>query len=386
MEKIGCKIIAFALALVIPACGILPGYAVSNASAAVLRLSGAYPQPASKAALLMDTATGRVLYQKNSQEELPMASVTKMMTALLVCEAGQLDQVVTISKNAAETGEASIWLAEGERLTRSQLLYALMLNSANDAATALAESVGGTEQNFVQMMNQKAKELQLQHTHFCNPHGLNAAGHYSSAYDLAVIARAGLANPMFSKLVSTKSAVIPWAGHPYQRALYNHNRLLSLYQGAIGVKTGYTNEAGSCLVSAAKRGNLTLIAVVLHSDNEYGDSEQLLNYGFAHYQGVALAQTEARVSVSRGMSGSVTVQPDRQLLAAATSDELSRLSVKLSPAKNAAAPVKKGEVLGSWQIVLGSQVISSGKLLASSAIAYKPNTWERFLAWLKRVF
>jgi len=179
------------------------------------------PDIQAKAAILMDEGSGRVIYAKNAHQQLPPASLTKIMTAILVIENGDLDQKVSVSRYAAETGESSIWLEEGEVLTRKDLLYALMLVSANDAAVALAESVAGSESAFVEKMNKRARELHLSHTHFVNPHGLQDQEHYSSAYDLAVITREGMRYHLFREVVATREKYLPWPGHPWQRALLN---------------------------------------------------------------------------------------------------------------------------------------------------------------------
>ncbi|MGD0154050.1 MAG: serine hydrolase, partial [Thermacetogeniaceae bacterium] len=195
-----------------------------------------------KAVVLLDEGSGRVLYSKNPSERLPIASLTKIMTALLVLENGDLDQKVYISRRAAETGESTIWLEPGEIFSRKELLYALLLSSANDAATALSESLAGTEDNFVAMMNRRGQELQLGDTHFSNAHGLDAPDHYSSAYDLAVLSRQAMANSFFEQVVATKTTTLPWVGHPWPRFLINKNRLLFRYSGANGIKTGYTKK------------------------------------------------------------------------------------------------------------------------------------------------
>ncbi|MGI5921646.1 MAG: D-alanyl-D-alanine carboxypeptidase family protein, partial [Syntrophomonadaceae bacterium] len=236
---------------------LLPVYAANQN----LPATGTYPQTLAKAAVLMDASSGRVLYESNAHQRLSPASVTKIMTALLVAEQGNLEQKVTISQNAADTPESSVWLEPGEKLTRRQLLYACMLNSANDAAVALAESVAGSEQDFVQLMNRRARQLGMKDSHFGNPHGLETAGHYTSAYDLALLSREALTNKIFRQVVATQSTKIPWTGKEYDRLLVNQNRLLYRYDGAIGVKTGYTKQAGNCVVGAAQRGSLVLIAV-----------------------------------------------------------------------------------------------------------------------------
>jgi D-alanyl-D-alanine carboxypeptidase (penicillin-binding protein 5/6) len=334
-----------------------------------------YPQTAGKAAILMDASTGRVLYEVNAHEHLPPASVTKIMTALLVAEKGNLNQNVTISQTAADTPECSIWLEAGEQLTREQLLYACMLNSANDAATALAESTAGDEKSFVKLMNERARQLGLKDTHFCNPHGLETSGHYTSAYDLALLSREALQNPIFRRVVSTKTKNIPWADNEYERLLINQNRLLYRYEGSIGIKTGYTKQAGNCVVGAAQRGNLTLIAISLNSPSVYNDLEQMLDYGFGHYKQVTIKKAEQLsviVPVQNGEQESVKAKPEADLTATVTQKEQTGLTYKMVPYQNVTAPVKKGQKVGVCRIFADGQEVGQVNLRAGAAIAEKP--------------
>lgn len=192
------------------------------------------PDISAKAAILMDESSGRVLLAKDVHQRMPQASLTKIMTALLVVEHGDLDKQVVVSKHAEETGESSIWLEEGEVLSRNDLLYGLMLASANDAAVALAESVAGSEELFVRQMNNRARELNLSDTHFANPHGLDAEGHYSSAFDLASLAREGMKNPLFRDVITTKEMNLPWPGHSWERALFNKKQIDHQISGGAG--------------------------------------------------------------------------------------------------------------------------------------------------------
>ncbi len=235
------------------------------------------PTVTADAAVLMDACTGQILYDKNAGLRMPPASTTKIMTALLALEGGELGQVVTVSPEAASVGEASLELRAGEKLTLEELLYGAMLRSGNDACVAIAEHIAGTESNFVLLMNQKAKMIGANDTGFKNTNGLPAAGHYSTARDLAVITCYALKNPTFQKIVSTRGKLI---GRQGERYLNNTNRLLWSYAWANGVKTGTTNEAGHCLVASARRGDTQLISVVLHSDDRWADSIKLLDYGF----------------------------------------------------------------------------------------------------------
>jgi D-alanyl-D-alanine carboxypeptidase (penicillin-binding protein 5/6) len=341
-----------------------------------------------KAAILMDEESGRVLFAENAEQRLPQASLTKIMTALLVIENGDLHKDVVISKNAEETGESSIWLEEGEVLSRNQLLYALMLPSANDAAVALAESVAGSEQEFVSQMNERARELSLKNTHFANPHGLDAEGHYSSAFDLASLTREGLEDPLFRDVVTTKEMSIPWPGHDWERALINRNQLLNRYQGSRGVKTGYTSNAGCCLVGAAQRGDMKLITVVMNSYDMYGDTERLLNYGFDNYEMDVLEESNQtyQVKVSGGTDEIVSVKPERQIAVAVLPDEKGQLSIKTELVEQVEAPVKKGAVLGKGTILLNDKKIDEINYIAQEDVAKKPPFWIAFVNWFRSLF
>ena len=233
------------------------------------------PQVSAKSAALLDGTTGECLYEKNGDQRALIASTTKIMTGLLVCEAGDLDRTVTVPDTAAGIEGSSMYLKSGETLTRRELLYGMMLHSGNDAALTLAISVSGSEAAFVRQMNRRARALGLMQTHFANPHGLDSGENYSTALDLARLAQAALQNEQFRAVVSTKT--ITCAG----RTLTNHNKLLWRYDGCIGVKTGYTRHAGRILVSAAERGGRMLIAVTISDPDDWRDHVSLLDYGFA---------------------------------------------------------------------------------------------------------
>jgi D-alanyl-D-alanine carboxypeptidase (penicillin-binding protein 5/6) len=338
------------------------------------------PQTLGKAAVLIDGTSGRVLYEVNAHQHLPPASVTKIMTGLLVVEKGNLNQKVTVSQTAADTPECSIWLEAGEKLTREQLLYACMLNSANDAAMELAESIAGSEQAFVKLMNQRARQLGLKDTHFSNPHGLEASGHYTTAYDLAMLSREALHHPVFRKVVSTQTMNIPWAGHEYNRLLINQNRLLYRYDGAIGVKTGYTKQAGNCVVGAAQRGDMVLIAVSLNSPSVYQDLEQMLDYGFNNYSKKTIKQAgqlAVTVPVENGTAESVQARPQTDLVTALTAKEQSQVSYKFYPEENVSAPVKKGQILGNCRIFVAGREAGRVNLVAGSSVNPQPPLWNR---------
>ncbi|KWX74643.1 peptidase M15 [Paenibacillus riograndensis] len=236
-----------------------------------------------RAAALIDVASGRLLYSSRGDEPMLIASLTKIMTALVAIENGDLQSKVKVGKNAFAKEGSSLFLKQGEEMRLEDMLYGLMLRSGNDAATAIAEHVGGSEEGFVYLMNAKAEELGLQHTHFANPHGLDAEGHYSSANDLAVLTAYAMHNPVFKRIVKTQ---VKTADNPYEPWDYkwlNKNKMLRLYEGADGVKTGYTKKALRCLVSSATRDGQQLVAVTLNDGNDWNDHAALLDYGFNHY-------------------------------------------------------------------------------------------------------
>lgn len=255
-----------------------------------LSLSAHAYNVSAQAAVLMEADSGDIIFEKNKDTKLGMASTTKIMTALVAIENSSPSDVVNISDKAIGVEGSSIYLKHGEKLTMEELLYALMLQSANDAAAAIAYEVGGSIENFACMMNQKAEQLGLQNTHFTNPHGLYDENHYTSAHDLAVITRSAMQNEFFRQLVSTKRFVIQSSADNTTRVLINHNKLLKIYDGAIGVKTGFTKKTGRCLVSSAERNGVTLIAVTLNASDDWNDHMSLFNEGFELYQRVTLAE------------------------------------------------------------------------------------------------
>ena len=236
-------------------------------------------------AVLMDAESGRVLYEHDAHRPRLIASTTKLMTALVAAEqAGDLDEVVTVKGEWLGSEGSSIYLAAGEQITLRGLLYGLLLQSGNDAAMAIACHVAGSEAEFAALMNQKAVELGMKDSAFVNPSGLNADGHYSTAYDMALLAQACLKNEVVAEICATRSITIG------TRTFVNHNKLLHRYEGCVGMKTGFTEKAGRTLVSAAERAGQTLICVTLNDGDDWNDHAKLLDYGFAAYPRQVLCQ------------------------------------------------------------------------------------------------
>lgn len=331
--------------------------------------SGGALAEGARSAILMEAETGRVLYAYNAHEALPMASTTKVMTALLALERGALDDVVTAGRNAFGVPGTSIYLAQGEQLTLEQMLYGLMLASGNDAAVAIAEHIGGSVEEFCRLMTARAEELGCENTVFSTPHGLPAQAHHTTAWDLALITREALKNPTFREIVSTQRATLPWAGHDYDRVLNNKNRLLSSYPGALGVKTGYTKAAGRCLVFAARREEMTLIGVVLNCPDWFNEAAGLLDRGFANWQMVTLlgaGEPVRRVPVENGVQESVAVGPVGDVAAPVEMDAWPDLVIDLPGLLTAG--VEKGQQVGSVSLMDQGEVLVTVPLAAMESV------------------
>ncbi len=315
--------------------------------AAVLLYNGGALADTSRSSIVIEKNTGRVLYAHNAHEALPMASTTKVMTALIALENASLDETVTAGRNAFGVPGTSIYLAEGESLTMEQMLYGLMLASGNDAAVAIAEHVGGTVENFCRMMTERAEELGCENTVFVTPHGLPNAAHHTTAWDMALIARKAMDLKAFRTIVSTRKAYLPWAAHDYSRVVTNKNRLLSSYDGATGIKTGYTAKAGRCLVFSAARDGMELIGVVLNCPDWFNEAARLLDNVFEQYALVTVlraGQSAASVQVTGGETTKVDAYAERAL----SVPMLRGLwpEVRLELPETVAAGVRRGDVIG----------------------------------------
>jgi len=263
---------------------MLAAAALLASAAAPTAAAAPNPVPISaEAAALIDVESGRLLYSHNGDKRMRIASLTKIMTAIVAIESGDLSDIVKTSRRAAGKEGSSIYLRVGEEMSLHNLLYGLMLRSGNDAAVAIAEHVGGSEEGFVHLMNEKARELGLENTHFMNPHGLDHDDHYSSANDLAKLTAYALRNPVFREIVKTRVKKVPNPYAEWDHIWINKNKMLRLYEGADGVKTGYTKLAHRCLVSSATRNGQQLAVVTLNDGDDWADHRRLLDWGFQHY-------------------------------------------------------------------------------------------------------
>lgn len=343
--------------------------AAAGLIAAVLLLpvqAAAAPAVSARSAILMDAATGRVLWEQNADTQALIASTTKIMTGLLISEQCDLDAQVAVPKQAVGTEGSSMYLKEGEVLSVKALLYGLMLHSGNDAAVTLAMHCGGSVENFTRLMNQKAESLGLKHTHYANPHGLDDDGNYSTARDLAVLTAYAMENETFHQVVSTKTAVLDG------RSLTNHNKLLWQYDGAVGVKTGYTKSAGRILVSCAERSGRRLIAVTISDPNDWADHKRLLDYGFSAYTSRKLVQAGTVMAEVPVLSGG------EELAQAVTGEDFSypmaedeQVSFSLDIPVFVFAPVLAGQQAGVLHIAI------DGKEAADLPLYWRFSVLER---------
>ncbi|MDD3410855.1 MAG: D-alanyl-D-alanine carboxypeptidase [Eubacteriales bacterium] len=330
-----------------------------------------------KAAALIERESGRVLYAQNEEAALPMASTTKVMTALLALEHGGLDEVVTVGRNAFGVPGTSIYLSEGERITLRDLLYGLMLASGNDAAVAIAEHVDGSVEAFCRHMTQRARELGCEKTTFVNPNGLPVSGHCTTALELALIAREAMRHELFRQMVSTQRASIPWEGRGYDRVLSNKNRLLSEYDGATGIKTGYTKAAGRCLVFGAKRDGLELIGVVLNCPDWFEEAKRLLDDGFARYESFTAygaGETVRVAAVENGKQQTAVLALAQELKAVIPKGELP--SLELDVPDTLAAGLAKGEAVGMARLVLEGEVLAQSPVVLAETLAERDYLFE----------
>lgn len=319
------------------------------------------PQTSAKAMVLMEKDTGRILAQKNADEQLSIASTTKIVTALTVLKnCSDINKVVTIDKRSVGIEGTSIYLREGEKLTINDLLHGLMLRSGNDAAVALSLAVGGNTENFCKLMNQTAKQCGATGCNFTNPHGLEQDGHHCSAKDLANITRFAMLNKTFAQIVGAKQYRIAATDDTTGRMLKNKNKLLFRLDGADGVKTGFTKKAGRCLVSSCTRDGMTLICVVLNCGPMWEESERLLEYGFGNYSMKELLQPYfvcGAIEVQNSDKQSVEVFSMRGYSFPMTESEYQRVDVSFDYPTTLQAPVPKEKIVGKVSIKLDNNLL-----------------------------
>lgn len=322
------------------------------------------------AAVVINADTNEVLYSHNADKKLSMASTTKIMTALLLCEAGDFEKEITVSAEMLRVEGSSMGLLAGDKVRRYDLLYGMMLASGNDAANVTAYELGGTVDGFVKLMNEKAKSIGMKNTNFETPSGLDAKEHYSTAYDMAILASYALKNPDFKKAVASQKETLFYGNEPYKRTLTNHNKLLKSYPYAIGVKTGFTKKSGRCLVTAARKDGKTVVAVTLNDPNDWADHKNLLEYGLNSIKLTEIVpeKTNYNIEVVSGTESKLKVEI-KPIKMSYYKDSNFETVVNLP--RFLYAPVKKGEIIGSVDYVSNGEIFKTVDILSEKDIEIK---------------
>lgn len=354
----------------------------------------------SRIAVIYDRESGRVIWGKNENKRSAMASTTKIMTCIVVLENANLNDEVSVSSKAAGTGGSRLGLKKGDKITINDLLYGLMLRSGNDAAVALAEHVGGDKEGFAKLMNDKAEELGLKDTHFVTPHGLDDPEHYTTAYELAKITDYALKNEKFAKIVSTKECIISING--YSKQLSNTNELLGYLQGVNGVKTGFTNNAGRCLVTSVNRNNFEIITVVLGADTKKirtSDSIKLIEYAYKNYTKINIEDivkekfdtwksiNEKRIQIEKGKCESVKleIKEVKNKIIPIKNENIDNVDIEINCLYYLIAPVEKGTVIGNLKITLNGEVIEVVDIVNIEELE-KKDRFDYFFEFLKSIY
>ena len=372
--------------------------------AAVICLSACFSQTVSaaksdglsvsaKSAVLIEADTGRILYEKNKDQKLPMASTTKIMSALIALEAGNLDEPFVVDEKAIQVEGSSMGLQKGDTVTLRTLACGMLLPSGNDAANAAAVRIAGSIEDFAGMMNIRAKAIGMGNTHFVTPSGLDNEQHYSTAHDMAKLARVALKNSIFLDLCSRNVTKVEFGNPPYERWLKNHNRLLSEYKGAIGVKTGFTKKSGRCLVSAAERDGIRLIAVTLNAPNDWQDHTKLFDYGFQDVKSSTyeVDYENIRLTVVGGKQDELGVVPLTVPTVHVEEQEFPNITQKVLLEPFYYAPLKAGDAVGEIKLYLGKEEIGSCTLVAKDDLEQKITQieysfWEKIKMWFANLF
>lgn len=361
----------------------------------VVYANTALPKVKAKGAVLIEQDSGRVLYEQNAYAPLPMASTTKIMTCILTLEKGKLDDIVVTSKRASVAPPVKLKLKVGEQQRLGDLLYALMLQSDNDVAVAIAEHIGGSVEGFCEMMTEKAKEIGAQNTSFKTPNGLDAEGHYASAYDMALIGAYALKNPEFVKIITTTTITIPTM--PTQKSerhdLQNKNRFIYSYEGSNGIKTGFTNKAGHCFVGGAKKNDMQLVAAALGSGwgkngktQKYTDVINMMDYGFKNYEKVILVEPQdevATIPVEKALVDEVVVSCNDKVVMPLNQTEKENVYIKKVLPTAVIAPIQKGEAIGEVQVICEGVTLAKVPLTVKDHVK-KANILDYIKQWLKK--
>lgn len=336
-----------------------------------------------KAAVVIDGYTGEILYSQNCDERLPMASTTKIMTALLLCElGGDLTSEIVTTREMVTVEGSSMGLQAGDTVSYHDLLYGMMLASGNDAANTTAIAIAGSVHDFVDLMNERAKQMGLVNTHFVTPSGLDADGHYTTAYELALIAKEALANEQFAKAAASKTARLCYGNPPYNRTLTNHNKLLKTYDDVVGVKTGFTKKSGRCLVSASKKDGKFVIAVTLNDKNDWQDHRNLLDLGLSLIESKVFSppDDEIYIDVANGEQIEVLVPS-----ATINVSENAKVDYIIKLPSFLYLPIKNEQEIGSVVYRCNDNNIYEKPIITKNEMEYKHNKLVLFFQIFKSI-
>ncbi len=320
-------------------------------------------------AVLINEQTGEVIFDKNAYAKHSMASTTKIMTSLLAAESGKLHDEITVKNTMINVEGTSMGLLDGDSVSLCELIYGMLLSSGNDAANVTACYLGGNVENFASLMNKKAAELGMKNTHFVTPSGLDDDEHYSTAYDMALLGRYAVKNPVFRAACSSKKTVLTYGNPPYRRTLYNHNRLLSSYKYALGIKTGFTKKSGRCLVSYAKNNGVGLVAVTLNAPNDWSDHREMLDYGFSTVEKAEIsANIPEKISVVGGNVENASIKSEPFTF---TGVDKSKVIQKVCSEHFLYAPVNTGDKVGEVSYYFNGECIGTNDIVAATSVCVK---------------
>ena len=357
-----------------PNSGLNPGYSITPIqNTKPVPPNDKLPNMTATSAVVIEAKTGHIIYQRDAHRKMFPASTTKMMTLITALEYGNLDEIVTVSNNASGAEGSTLWLEVGEKIPLGDLLSGMMMISGNDAAIAIAEHVDGSVPKFAAHMTKRAKELGAKGTNFTNANGLPDENHYTTAYDLAILAAYGYSLDHFEEIVSTKEKIFSWVHDP-AHLLRNENQMLWLYQGGNGVKTGYTDAAGRCLISASNRNGVQLIAVVLDSVYMWNDSIALLDYGFSKVENSTLIrsnETVDNVPIISGRKHTMPVKTTDEIVMPVFKDDNEAYKINYDIPSFLRAPIKKGDTVGKVRVLCDGQEVAETNVVATSDVEQK---------------
>ncbi len=343
-----------------------------------------------KAAVVVNAETGEVIFAQNENERLPMASTTKVMTALLLCENCNLEEEIITTKEMVTVEGSSMGLLEGDKVSFEALLYGMMLPSGNDAATTAAIAMSGSLESFALLMNKKAAEIGMDNSNFVTPSGLDAKKHYSTAKDMAKLAVYAMKNPIFKAVVATKSKTLWYGNPPYKRTIKGHNKILDIYDGGNGIKTGYTSKSGKCLISSAERDGKKVIAVTLNDSSTWANHSKLLDFGFERLlpKTLSLSKDQEMLDIFAGDAEFAYLEAETQDVYL-TAGEIEKLRYEIKLPRFIFAPIKAGEKVGKIEFYIGEKLYKTLDIKAQKNVNkadYKKESFlERLLKLLKNM-